>query len=102
MVQLRLSGRRSVHLGALAPPACGFRLLFAALHTGLHVVPAHLELAKHAFGGELALEHLDGPLDTAVAYDHLERLALNCITGHSLFTDLLALCHEARGPRLLS
>ena len=43
-------------------------------------------LTEHALGGELALEHLDRTLDPAVADDHFEGLALNCVTRRHVFS----------------
>jgi phosphoribosylformimino-5-aminoimidazole carboxamide ribotide isomerase len=80
-IGLRLRSRR-LDLGALATPPRGFRLLLAALHAWLHVMTSHLQFAKHSLGRKLSLEHLDGPLDTAVADDDLEGFALNRFAGH--------------------
>ena len=46
----RLERRPSLDLRALATAAGGFGLLLPALDARLHVVAAHLELAKHALG----------------------------------------------------
>src|ERR1700722_14335114 len=78
-----LSARdRRLDLRTLPAATGGLGLLLPALDARLHVVTAHLELTKHSLGGKLALEHLDGALDPAVADDDLERLALNGIARH--------------------
>jgi hypothetical protein len=56
----------------------------------------HLELAKHAFGRELPLEHFDGSLDSAVADDNLEGLTLNGFAGHGRFASYKHLGLPAR------
>ena len=73
----RHGARQVVRLEALAATTSGFAHLLAALDRRLHVVPTALQLAQDAFTGHLALEVLDGSLDTLVANLDFKGFALN-------------------------
>ena len=62
---------------ALATTTSGLGNLLANLDGGLHVMTTALELAEGPLCCHLALEVLDGTLDSSVSNLHLERPALH-------------------------